>query len=339
MLPTINPSTTKLDESFANSNIILINDHMPPPLDILLEYSSNKQLSKNTIIDLFNQASIDINSKTLVSDSYMCFDDLPNTVFTNEWLINEATLFLHNFPNWSLPAHTPTKKLAAMMNKVRPNRLILSMLLANLFSINEVAYTVDSYSNAKTVLDEMLNLTNYKFDISKCLPERWLGDNKRVCSDFLVNYPSNHSTFKNILYPNLFNQSVVSLITEPTFYERGCHISEKTIMAIYSGHLMIWVGGWCSADMAAKLGLDIFDDVIDHSYQYIEHPTMRCVEAVLRNLNLLNNLDYQIELRQRFSNRLANNLSLMRDIAKLEQMTRDNLNDPFNYDYIKSIMR
>jgi hypothetical protein len=327
--PKIRPLTQSLGRSFVDSEVILVADHMPPPLSSLMHYAGDECFIKNTILELFDKASIDIRSKLLVFDSYMCLDDIPNAVFTNSWPIQEASIFLKSMPDWKISNDAPTKKLSAMMNKKRFNRMILSMMLSNLFDVNDISYSSNNYDNSDEILTELLLLTSYKYNKTQ-LPEKWIEGTG-------VNL-NNADRFIKFLYSDIFKSAAVSLITEPTFYELGCHISEKTMMSIYSGHMMIWVGGWKSAEMAAKLGLDVFDDVIDHSYQYIEHPTKRSIEAVLRNMDLLTNLEYQIELKHRFAYRLADNLKLIRDINKLEQMTRDHLNDPAKYDYVKSIL-
>lgn len=326
-IPKITPRTTVLDQSFVDNELILVRDHMPHPDNMLLSKNGKNCFNKNTILDLFVQSSIDIHSKLLVLDSYMCLDDIPNAVFTSDFLIKESLLFLKTLPDWKINNSIPTKKLSAMMNKKRHNRMLLSMLLSNLFNINEIVYSSNHYTNEKTVLSELMMLTEYNYKTTQ-LPEKWISHV----------YLNNADNFSKVLYTNLFEPAAISLITEPTFYELGCHISEKTMMAIYSGHMMIWIGGWKSAEMATKLGLDVFDDVIDHSYQYIEHPTERSIEAVLRNLKLLNNLEYQIELKSQFAKRFSNNLALIRDINKIRQMTRDYLNDPIKYDYAKLVL-
>jgi len=328
--PKIYPSTQSLGRSFIESKIILVEDHMPPPSSMHISAAGKHCFIKNTILELFDKASIDIGSKLLVFDSYMCLDDIPNSVFINSWTMQEASNFLMALPDWKISNSLPTKKLSAMMNKKRFNRMILSMMLSNLFDVEEISYSSNNYDNFDIILTELLLLTDYKYNKTQ-LPEKWINEDTGVKLN-------NADRFIKFLYSDIFKSAAVSLITEPTFYELGCQISEKTIMSIYSGHMMIWVGGWKSAEIAAKLGLDVFDDVIDHSYQYIEHPTKRSIEAVLRNMDLLTNLEYQIELKHRFASRLADNLKLIRDINKLEQMTRDHLNDPVKYDYVKSIL-
>jgi hypothetical protein len=330
-IPQIAPFKENIiDDSFANSEMILVVDHMPDCNNIsLFTDIGQPQFVKNTIFEIFNNSSIDIdiNSKIFIFDSYECFDDFNQAVFTNDFLIGELVKFNIELPNWNLiPDIIPDKKLTAIMNKTRPNREILSNILANFFDISEI-----SYSSAINQIDttHWYVGTNYKFNKKLMLPKYWIGD-------YYENF-SNSQHFSKYLFKELFSKSAVSLITEPTFFEKGNHISEKTIMSIYSGHFLIWVGGWKAEESARLLGLDTFDDVIDHSYQYIEHPTMRCVEAIIRNLNFLNDLSSQISLREKFKNRFNDNLKLIRDINKIKNNTKMYLNNPDLYDYAMSV--
>jgi hypothetical protein len=338
--PTIFPHTTSLDSEFVHSDIIFVVDTMPMVSDVRLSINGEEVYFKNSIFDLFQSANIDHTKKIFVFDSYMCFDDFSKeqAVYPNNFLITESKAFLTKFPDWtSVPTVRPTKKLTAMMNKIRPNRQILSTTLANLMSPQDILYSTDECD--KIALDEFLRGTDYAIDTSNTLSKRWIGQGDRRTSGFHDDILDPTAYFDQCLYNQLFKDATLSLITEPTFFENGNHLSEKTIMSIYSGHFLIWVGGWKSAETAAKLGLDIFDDIIDHSYQYIEHPGKRCVEAVLRNLDLINDLDRQIVLKEQFYDRLNQNLTLIRNISKLEYMNKTYLNDHKLYDKIKSILR
>jgi hypothetical protein len=336
--PTINPRTTVLDRSFADNRIILIYDHMPMVKTIHLSRQNRDRFFQNTIIDLFDQSKIDYKEKIFVFDSYMCFDDFSTeqSIFTNRWLFDAVQDLIKMFPNWSsIPKTTPTKKLSAIMNKVRPNRLITSMVLANMFDPNEINYSfsLDGATTTKITLDELLLNCGYQFDTHKLLSERWAGT-----TEFKFSFKKGDFCFE-VLYREIFSSATVSIVTEPTFFENGAHLSEKTLMSVYAGHFMIWVGSYKAAECAKRLGLDIFEDIIDHSYQYIEHPGKRSVEAILRNIDLLTNLDLQIDLRNKMYQRLDDNLKLMRDLDKLNDNMRKNFNSHNldMYDYFSKL--
>jgi hypothetical protein len=101
------------------------------------------------------------------------------------------------------------------------------------------------------------------------------------------------------------------LITEPAFFERETIITEKTIMAIYGGTIPVWVGGWRIADYMRDQGFDVFDDIVDHSYQDLTDPWDRCYYAIERNVNLLKDFDTVQKFVHNNKHRLQANLELL----------------------------
>ena len=95
----------------------------------------------------------------------------------------------------------------------------------------------------------------------------------------------NAETYAKLLRPK-FQDTCISIITEPCFYERESIITEKTLMALMGGTIPIWFGGWKNAQSLAKLGFDVFDDIVNHSYETLEDPYERCTQSLERNLHL-----------------------------------------------------
>jgi len=329
----IKPDTKELSIT-SNAQYVIVVDHMPPVEHIQIDEDT---IFKNTIINLFNQSNISIDSKTFIFDSYMCFDDFRgvSTVFSNQFFLSTVQEFYNSMPNWnSVPIFEVNKKLSAMMNKIRPNREILSLVLANWFDSTHLLFSSPKLLERKINCQEYLHNTPYQFDYTKILSETWFqSEGVEKLSSSTNNYSSvsNEIAFRDCLFENLFKGAAISLITEPTYFENGCHLSEKTLMSIYAGHFLIWVGGYKNAEYAKKLGIDIFDDIIDHSYQYIKHPGERSVEAVRRNLKLLNDVKEQAKLREKHLNRLNENLKLVRNYNSLRKSTQYNINDPILY--------
>jgi hypothetical protein len=90
-------------------------------------------------------------------------------------------------------------------------------------------------------------------------------------------------------------------------------VTEKTIMSIYAGTIPIWVGGWRIADYMRNQGFDVFDDIIDHSYQNIPDPWDRCYYAIERNIELLQNFNQAKSFIEHNRHRLLNNLDLLKN--------------------------
>lgn len=119
----------------------------------------------------------------------------------------------------------------------------------------------------------------------------------------------NAETYDILLKPK-FENTCISIITEPCFYEREAMITEKTFMAIISGTIPIWFGGWKNAKSFAKLGFDVFEDVVDHSYETLEDPYERCTQSLERNLHLFD-LDKITKIIADNQHRLQHNADLL----------------------------
>jgi hypothetical protein len=121
----------------------------------------------------------------------------------------------------------------------------------------------------------------------------------------------NAHTYQGLLQKSVFEPSCISLVTEPSFYERETIITEKTLMAIYGGTIPIWVGGWRIPHYLRSQGFDTFDDVVDHSYQDLEDPADRCYQAINRNLDLLRHFDITKRINWECRDRLRKNVELL----------------------------
>ena len=82
-------------------------------------------------------------------------------------------------------------------------------------------------------------------------------------------------------------------------------------MAIYGGTIPVWVGGWRIADAMRHWGFDVFDDVVDHSYQSLADPEARCHAAIHSNIDLLTDLDRVRAFVAHNLDRLQHNVDLV----------------------------
>jgi len=123
----------------------------------------------------------------------------------------------------------------------------------------------------------------------------------------------------------VFEPTCVSLISEPCYIEKEIMITEKTLMSIYAGTLPIWTGGWRLPDAMRDLGFDVFDDIIDHSYSSLPDPYQRLCEALSRNMDLLQKLDYVREIVEGVQSRLKYNLDLIRKRNVFGDLVRERI--------------
>lgn len=320
MKPVIDPNTQSLDDRFVNAPEIILCDHMPPPEDIRISVQGKFIPFKNSIIDLFDKAGISYADKKFVSDHYLYLDDFNVEIdLKNNYFIISSSQFLSKDVTPNLSGDIKYK-FSFMSNKCRSHRKLCATVIANMFNTDDICYSYLDQPN-DFLVSELLFGTEYDFDKSKCLSEKFFfKDGFRNKTNYGAAQPgsSNTGVAYEFMRDKLFSNAATSIITEPCFFERGPMLTEKTLMAIYSGHFMIWPGAWDLPDTAKRMGLDIFDDIIDHSYQHIEHPGKRVVEAFVRNKDFLEDIDKQIEYRSKNLHRILNNINIVRDLAQLK---------------------
>jgi hypothetical protein len=180
-----------------------------------------------------------------------------------------------------------------MINKLRPHRKKLLKLVEQL-NLTNYTYSLPWIKNPFTSLP----VTNYMIGTEKQMPQGIRSGSIR-----------NSQNYKQLLQKTVFEPSCISLITEPSYIEKEALISEKTIMAIYGGTIPIWVGGWRCADSMRMLGFDVFDDLVDHTYQSLEDPIRRVEKSIELNLDLLSSFTMTSQILLR----LQHNLDLMLD--------------------------
>lgn len=182
-------------------------------------------------------------------------------------------------------------KFNFMINKARPHRIKLLQII-NELGFKNFRYSLPWTENPFTSLP----VTNYMFGTEKQMPQGIRSGKIR-----------NSKNYKHLLQKNVFEPSCISLITETVCIEREAHITEKTVMSVYGGTIPIWVGGWRCADAMQILGFDIFEDIVDHSYQKLENPWDRVEKSIYLNQNLLTTFT----MTDKILARLERNLELM----------------------------
>lgn len=133
-----------------------------------------------------------------------------------------------------------------------------------------------------------------------------------------------HSTnlIENLL--PIFKTSAVHLITEPSMVE-WCVYTEKTLNAVLSLNIPIWIGGYKMVENFRNIGFDVFDDIIDNSYDTYDNMFDRCYYAFEKNKRLLTDIEYATQLRHNIKDRLIAN----KDFAlsdKIHQDFQDRIN-------------
>ena len=315
MIEIFGPSYRYGGEILTKPEIIYVTDH---------HYDEEHQCFH--VKTLLDNSECDPMQHLVVFDHMNHEDELSNynTLYLPVFLSAEAKYFTDAAiqPNWS---HKPYS-FNFMINKSRPNRQFLLLLIKH-FDLKNYSYTLcwqnvdirrPSLARRTSNLDYKTIIYQTQIDIEP----RYYTMGHEVVMERGLRYgeATNAQNYVNLLKHNVFEPSCVSLITEPCFYERETLKTEKTLMAMYGGTLPIWVGGWAIPQSLRDLGFDVFDDIIDHSYERMEDPWDRAYYAVERNLDLLRDTDKVRDFIANNHARFQHNIDLIQRNVFLEDL-------------------
>jgi hypothetical protein len=284
MIEIFGPTYRYNNEILEKPEVIYINDH---------HYQEDtKQWHVKTLLE---NSSIDPQRHLLVFDHLHHDDvlDMYNHICFPMYITGETQDFINESitPDWKNKTYT----FNFMINKPRISRKLLLVLIEK-FKLENYTYSLPWKSNPYSKLAP----SNYTFGIKRQLDQG--------VQQGSIN---NAQTYTHLLQKNIFEPSCISLITEPSFLERETMHTEKTIMSIYAGTLPIWVGGWRLASTLRGMGFDVFDDIIDHSYEHMEDPWDRAYYAIERNIRLLKDFKCASSFISDNQHRLRNNINLV----------------------------
>jgi len=209
-----------------------------------------------------------------------------------------------------------------IVNKKFPNRdLMLKMieyfdLYTEHYTWNKISDTFDMADFIKelNLLDKPLQMDNADYEsfftqiLSPCsIKSKFIEfPGQKITTYAVENYGDNVWTWCNGL-DKIFQNTVVSLISESVAFQKISTITEKTLYSVLGLTFPIWIGGFGTADAWEKAGLDSFSDIVDHSYQYHDTLVERCYFAFKNNLPLLQDLSFAQSQRIKCHSRLLEN--------------------------------
>ena len=259
-----------------NPGIVFVVDHQP--------HVSGME-GCNTIVQTVQDHQYDV--EHVYMDHYLHWQDFPYPyTCVPHCFLKYCRYFLEHAQQGVC---TDDQRCFVMMNKRREHRLLVSAW----FSHNR---TIDfDYSQGWTpehsdtlAVQEYTRLTSYQLD--SFLEERFLPYQDTVSSNqdqsgYLA--AQEVDIWNTVLRPK-FCTSTFSVVTEPPYWENGCMITEKYLMTLYGCCFPIFCGGGLAlADQLKQIGFDVFDDIVDHSYQYVADPAQRVLDALECNRELL----------------------------------------------------
>lgn len=135
----------------------------------------------------------------------------------------------------------------------------------------------------------------------------------KVNSVYIASNNDNVRNFNLHLRP-MYENSVVEVVTESSFSAPGFNLTEKTQNAFYACNFPIVLGGRGIVQHLRDLGFDMYDDVIDHSYDSVANPFDRIIAAVKNNQRLLCDADYARQQWLACRTRIEANVDVVRNV-------------------------
>lgn len=193
------------------------------------------------------------------------------------------------FPFWTLWSATqgyqfsdhPKKYRASCLNGSYWNHRILTyLLLSKRNYFNELVFSFGHRDNIQDVMTD-LQLTSEEWEQYQQLPPsvEFNKSDATIGIDISINHPAYLETY-------------INLVTETNIRGSTAFVSEKTFKPIRAGQLFVLVAAKGAVQYLRDIGLDTFDDVIDHSYDLIADDRAR-IAAAIESLDQLMKLDLE----------------------------------------------
>lgn len=110
-----------------------------------------------------------------------------------------------------------------------------------------------------------------------------------------------------------YQNTFIEFINETSYTETAFLITEKTANCIYGCSFPIWISSPGIVKFLRDLGLDVFDDIIDHSYDAELHPIQRMHTAISKNIHLLTDIKLIKQLWINNKDRFSKNINFLQN--------------------------
>lgn len=122
----------------------------------------------------------------------------------------------------------------------------------------------------------------------------------------------NAANFKNKLC-HYYRETFIEFVNETSFTEEYFLITEKTLNSVYGCNFPIWLSSAGTVEFLRDIGLDVFDDIIDHSYDKIKDPSLRVHRAIRDNLDLLRDIEKTKIIWNKHKDRFEKNVVFVKE--------------------------
>jgi len=198
----------------------------------------------------------------------------------------------------------------------RHQRTHRAMLLALLYKLNLQNFGLISCMFKDQVLD-LFEYTQWKTKKQQMFEEgftQFKDQQLSIADEYEIYIGGNNDNaynFKNKL-TTYYQTTFVEIITETSYTESCFNLTEKTLNSIYGCCFPILLCSTGTVAFLRDIGMDMFDDIVDHSYDQIADPTERMYRAITDNIELLTNIQQTKNLWKGNEQRFIKNVNFAR---------------------------
>jgi hypothetical protein len=206
----------------------------------------------------------------------------------------DITNQISNYMNFTpLIEKSATKNFISLNRGDRPHRvyLVSNLYAKNLHNYGQISLLTPQNPDEKlneTITYDYENDQNY--ELANVGFSKYLTEHNHQTDDSYHIYPQrgndNLRNFQDSLQSKYLN-SYVEFVSETSYNEKSFNITEKTLHFIYGCNYPIMISSPGVVKFLREMGIDMFDDIIDHSYDDIKDPCERIVQAINKNIEIL----------------------------------------------------
>lgn len=173
-----------------------------------------------------------------------------------------------------------------------PRTFLLSYLYAQKLDKYGIITAGDFFKNYKK-FNSIVDICDWDFRLSDNQINLYTSGLKLIKTKRKISVEqttNNISNFQKL--KNKFSKTYISLVTESVITDEFVCPSEKFYFTIIGCHFPIVYSGKNYIATMKNLGFDMFEDIIDHSYDSISNPINRLESLINNNMHLLTDLEY-----------------------------------------------
>tara|TARA_R110002060_G_scaffold75244_1_gene84849 strand:- start:37 stop:618 length:582 start_codon:yes stop_codon:yes gene_type:complete len=190
--------------------------------------------------------------------------------------------------------------------------------------MNSVSWDFDKHENFKTVMSQGWERAKQSDGLFPVTKDAYPPYDDLVPNQSVFDNPANYANNLMPFYKNSFVEYIMFSI-----YDYAIPwVCEKLLNSQLGGNFPIIIGGKNSVKWLRDNGFDVFDDIIDHSYDSHTDPVLRLQSAIENNKSLLTNATNTIQLWKNNNYRFKNNVDwYIRTCDNLLLASRKKLHD------------